>query len=151
MATLKPCPRCKKLIPAGWSYCPDCKPQAEADRAEAQARKADFLRRKYNKRYNDRRDPKYMAFYRSKAWRATSRAKLQAVSFQCEAGLAGCQKIACEVHHIEAIQTPKGWDKRLDWSNLEALCTACHNARHPEKFRRRETGDGVIDLRKIEK
>lgn len=151
MATLKPCPRCKKLIPNGVPYCPECKPQAEADREEARERKAEYLRRKYNKRYNAGRDPKYTAFYNSKAWRATSRAKLQSVSYECQASLEGCQRIACEVHHIEAIQTPKGWDRRLEWENLEALCTSCHNGRHPEKFKRRPTGDGVIDLRNIEK
>jgi 5-methylcytosine-specific restriction endonuclease McrA len=148
---LKPCPRCKKLIPNGAAYCPECRPQAEADRAEAQARKTDYLRKKYNRKYNARRDPKYTAFYNSPDWRKTSRAKLQSVSYECQARLEGCQRIACEVHHVEAIQTPKGWDRRLEWENLEALCTSCHNGRHPEKFKRRPTGDGVIDLRNIEK
>jgi hypothetical protein len=73
MALVKPCPRCRRLIPHGWSYCPDCKPIAEAQRQEARERKAEHLRKKYNKRYNSRRDPKYMEFYRSKAWRNTSR------------------------------------------------------------------------------
>ena len=30
-----PCPRCKRLIPVGVPYCPDCKPIAEAQSTEA--------------------------------------------------------------------------------------------------------------------
>ena len=151
MAIMKPCPRCKRLIPAGWSYCPDCKPVAEAEREAARERKADYLKKKYNQRYNSRRDPKYSAFYRSKAWRATSKAKLQSCGYQCQAKLPGCQGgMACEVHHIIPIQTPEGWDKRLDWENLEPVCTACHNGRHPEKFKKKKD-DGVIDLRTVKR
>lgn len=147
---LKPCPRCKSLIPDGWRYCPDCKPIAEAERAAAKEHRAEHLRKKYNQRYNSRRDPKYIAFYRSKPWKLTSKAKLQAAGYQCEGRLQGCQGVACEVHHKQPIQTPDGWDKRLEWSNLEALCTACHNGRHPEKFKR-EKDDGVIDLRTVKR
>lgn len=148
MALVKPCPRCKRMIPHGVSYCPACKPIAEAEREAKRERRADYLRRKYNKSYNARRDPKYLTFYRSKAWKATSRSKLQAEGYRCEGGLPGCQGVACEVHHRKPIQTPEGWEKRLEWENLEALCTACHNGRHPEKFRRKESEE-VIDLRKI--
>lgn len=150
MAVAKPCPRCGKLIRYGLSYCPTCKPIAEAEQAEAREYRAEKQRRKYNARYNARRDPKYMQFYRSQAWKNTSRAKLGAVNWLCEGKLPGCQGVACEVHHIKPIQTPEGWDKRLEWENLEALCTACHNGRHPEKFRRKQD-DGVIDLRTLER
>jgi hypothetical protein len=33
--------------------------------------------------YNRRRDPKYLTFYRSKDWKAQSRAKLQACGYRC--------------------------------------------------------------------
>ena len=141
---MKPCPRCKKLMQVGPAYCADCAPIAreelEAKRQEALARKA--------KLYNRKRDPKYLSFYRSKEWRLTSRVKLQEVAYKCEAKLQGCQGLAVEVHHIKPIQTPEGWELRLEWSNLEAVCTACHNGRHPEKTRR-TGGDGVIDLRTV--
>lgn len=150
MAIVKPCPRCKRLVPYGWNYCPDCKPIAEAEIEEAKARKAEYRRKQSNRKYNSRRDPKYTKFYSSKPWRATSKAKLQASGYQCQARLSGCQGIACEVHHIQPIQTPEGWDRRLDWDNLEALCTACHNGRHPEKLKRRQD-DGVIDMRTLER
>ena len=104
MALMKPCPRCKRLIPHGWSYCPDCRPIAEAERVAAMERKAEYTRKKYNQRYNSRRDPMYMTFYRSKAWRTTSKAKLSSVGYQCEARLQGCQK-AWQIKAItEAVQ-----------------------------------------------
>lgn len=68
--------------------------------------------------------------------------------YRCEAKLDGCQGIAAEVHHIKPIQTAEGWKLRLDWSNIEALCTSCHNKRHPEKLRKR-SDTGVIDMRTL--
>lgn len=144
---LKACPRCKRMIPHGLPYCADCAPIAEAQRAEAQERKAEYKRKKYNKDYNRQRDPKYLAFYRSKEWKITSRTKLQEAGYKCQAKLQGCQGLAVEVHHIKPIQTAEGWDLRLDWDNLEPVCTACHNGRH-ERFKRKQD-DGVLDMREI--
>ena len=141
---LKPCPRCKRLMPHGATYCKDCAPIASEELERIREENA----KKKQARYNRRRDPKYIAFYRSKAWKAQSRAKLQAVDYKCEAKLAGCQGLAVEVHHIEHIQTPRGWELRLEWSNLEAVCTSCHNGRHPEKLRK-QNEDGVVDLKAI--
>lgn len=148
--TLHPCPRCKRLIPVGVSYCETCRPVAEAQAAEAMERRRAYKTAKYNKRYNKRRDPKYLQFYRSKDWRLLSRAKLQDSGYKCEAGLAGCTGLAVEVHHIKPIQTEEGWDRRLDWGNLESLCTSCHNGRHPEKFKR-AAEPGVIDLARLQR
>lgn len=154
MALVKPCPRCKRMIPTGWSYCPDCKPQAEADRAEAREHRAAKLRQKYNREYNRRRtadDPKYRTFRNSKAWRATSKAKLQACGYKCEAKVSpDCPGLACEVHHIEPLRTPEGWSKRLDWSNLMGVCVQCHNILDGKNFKRKKD-DGVIDLRTLER
>ena len=144
---LKPCPRCKRMIPHGWAYCPDCAPIAEAQRAEARERRAEYKRKQYNKKYNRQRDPKYLTFYRSKEWKITSRSKLQQASYKCEAKLPGCTHLAVEVHHIKPIQTDEGWDLRLDWDNLEAVCTACHNSRH-QRFKSKKD-DGVLDMREI--
>lgn len=145
-----PCPRCGAMIPVGVNYCTDCKPIAEAQAAEAIERRQAYKRAKYNKTYNKRRDPKYLTFYRSKAWKLTSRSKLQDVEYKCEARLNGCAGLAVEVHHRVPIQTPEGWERRLDWDNLEAVCTACHNGRHPEKFKRKNA-DGVIDMRAVKR
>ena len=144
---LKACPRCKRMIPQGWAYCPDCAPIAEAQRAEAQERRAEYKRKQYNKNYNRQRDPKYLAFYRSKEWKITSRTKLQDAGYKCQANLPGCTRLAVEVHHTKPIQTAEGWELRLDWDNLEAVCTACHNARH-QRFKSKKD-DGVLDMREI--
>ena len=144
---LKACPRCKRMIPHGLPYCATCAPIAAAQRAEAQERKAEYRRKKYNQQYNRQRDPKYLTFYRSKDWRVTSRAKLQEAGYKCQAKLQGCQGLAVEVHHIKAIQTAEGWELRLDWDNLEAVCTACHNGRH-QRFNTKPA-DGVLDMREI--
>ena len=140
-----PCPMCKRLIPVGISYCDTCRPIAEARAAAAVERK----RQRYNRVYNKRRDPKYIAFYRSKEWRTLSRTYLQAARYVCEAGLVGCSKVAVETHHIKPIQTEEGWDLRLDWDNLEAVCINCHNGRHQRG--RRKQAPGVIDIRQLER
>jgi 5-methylcytosine-specific restriction endonuclease McrA len=142
---LHPCPRCKRLIPAGLQYCPDCRPQVEA---ELEHRRAENLKRK-TAAYNRGRSTKYMAFYRSKEWRALSQAYLREAAYKCEAHIhPDCTGLAVEVHHRIPIQTEEGWQLRLDWDNLEAVCTRCHNARHPEKGRR-TLPSGVIDLRTL--
>ncbi len=150
MALMKACPRCRRLIPHGQPYCADCAPIAAAERQAKQEHRAEYLSKKYNKQYNRQRDPKYQTFYRSKAWRMTSRAKLSAAGYKCEAKLPGCTHLAVEVHHIKPIRTEEGWNLRLDWDNLEAVCMACHNGRHPEKGKRRED-PGVLDMREIMK
>lgn len=145
---MHPCPRCGQLIPVGVTYCEGCRPAAEAQAAEAMERRRAYKRQKYNSIYNRRRDPKYLAFYRSKEWRLLSRTYLQRAGYKCQAKLEGCTGLAVEVHHKDPIQTAKGWGARLDWGNLEAVCTSCHNKRHPEKFKK-SAEPGVIDLRKI--
>ena len=144
--TYKPCPRCKRLIPVGISYCKDCKPLAEAALQEAREHNARLRQQQYNRR----RDPKYLTFYRSKAWRATSKSKLQSCGYKCEAKLEGCSRIACEVHHVKPLKTPEGWEKRLDWSNLLGVCIQCHNILDGKDFGRKKDDD-VIDLRTIRK
>lgn len=143
---LKACPRCRKLIPYGQPYCPDCAPIAEAERAAAAERKAEARRKRYNREYNHKRDPKYTAFYRTKAWRLTSRAKLQAAAYRCQAALPGCSGLASEVHHVQPIKTPGGWEARLDWSNLMAVCPGCHNHLDARRHRR---DDGILDLKSV--
>lgn len=143
-----PCPRCKRLIPVGIAYCEDCRPVAEAQAAEAIERRRAFKRAKYNKAYNQRRDPKYGRFYNSQDWRTLSRTKLQDCGYKCEAKLDGCQRLAVEVHHIEPIKTPEGWDERLDWDNLMGVCIACHNVLDGKTFKKKEI-PGVIDLKTL--
>lgn len=119
---VKPCARCGKLIPYGKPYCPPCRDEVEEQRT------IDALKRKRasDRAYNRRRDPRYARFYASADWKRLSRAKMAEADYKCE----GCGLVAVEVHHIVPIQTPEGWDLRLAWENLEAVCVKCHNARH---------------------
>jgi 5-methylcytosine-specific restriction endonuclease McrA len=125
---LKSCGRCGKLIPYGSAYCSTCAPVVEAER-EARRQEA---KRESDRRYNQTRDKKYTRFYNSPDWRTLSARYQQDKGYRCEV----CGVIANEVHHVKPIQTPEGWERRLDYSNLKLLCTRCHNDAH-ERFKRR--------------
>ena len=128
---LKSCNRCGNLIPYGSAYCSECAPIV---RAEREARIAES-KKESNKRYNKTRDPKYVRFYNGVEWRMLSARYTQDKGYKCEV----CGAMATQVHHKKAIQTSEGWDHRLDYSNLELLCTRCHNVRHDRFKRRRQT------------
>lgn len=136
---LKSCGRCGNLIPYGSAYCKECLPIVEAER---EARRAE-AKRDSDRRYNKTRDPKYIRFYNSIEWRTLSAKYTQDKGYRCE----GCnlslaqlliknEDIKLEVHHKKPIQTPEGWELRLDYNNLELLCTDCHNERHG-RFKKR--------------
>lgn len=125
---LKPCGRCRVLIPYGKSYCDVC----ESIVAEQQERYKRERAKQYNKRYNKTRDPKYVRFYNSKDWRVLSKTRLQYDNYKC----VKCGKIASEVDHIIPIQTDKGWELRLDFNNTQSLCIDCHNDKH-KRFKRK--------------
>ena len=127
---LKECRRCGRLIPYGSAYCLDCTPIVEAER-EARRQEA---RLKANRNYNKTRDPKYMRFYNSADWRTLSLKRLQDDGYRC----VMCGAIASEVDHIKPIQTPDGWNLRLDYNNTRSLCLDCHNKRH-NRFQKKRT------------
>lgn len=152
MAPLKACPRCRKLIPHGLPYCTACAPIAEAERKAKQEHRAEYLAKKYNRQYNAKRaqdDPKYRQFRNSKQWKQLSKAKLQDCGYKCEAKLEGCQRIACEVHHVTPIKTPEGWEKRFDWDGLRGVCVACHNVLDGKHGGRGRADPNVLDMREI--
>ena len=125
---LKACNRCGNLIPYGSAYCSQCEPIVKAER---EARLAE-AKKESNKRYNKTRDPKYVRFYNSIEWRTLSAKYTQDKGYRCER----CNAMATQVHHKKHIKTPEGWELRLDYSNLELLCTQCHNDEH-DRFKRR--------------
>ena len=126
---LKSCHRCGTLIQYGSTYCTICKPIVEQER---EARRLEYSK-EANKRYNKKRDPKYIRFYNSSEWRVLSLKRLQDEGYRC----VKCKAIASEVDHIVPIQTPEGWERRLDYNNLQSLCLACHNAKH-DRFKKRD-------------
>lgn len=124
---IKMCSRCGKPVVYPARYCGECLPVVEAER---EAREQE-QRRAANRAYNKRRDPKYTKFYKGREWRMLSARYLQDHAYKCE----GCGGLACEVHHMDPIQTDSGWDRRYDVTNLKAVCTECHNAEH-DRFRK---------------
>lgn len=126
---LKECNRCKNLIPYGHTYCSKC----EIIVNEIKEQKQKEYKRKCNRRYNKKRDPKYIRFYRSMDWKRLSAKYMQDKGYRCEE----CGAIATEVHHKIAIQTEQGWDMRLDYNNLELVCIKCHNKRH-NRFQKKD-------------
>lgn len=124
---IKMCSRCKKPVVYPARYCESCLPVVEAER---EAREAE-QRRAANRAYNKRRDPKYTQFYKGRSWRMLSGRYLQDKGYRCE----GCGGLACEVHHMDPIQTESGWIRRYDVTNLKAVCTRCHNEEH-DRFRK---------------
>lgn len=119
---LKTCGRCGNLIPYGTAYCSTCLPIVNAEKAE----RLKAAKRKNNRDYNKTRDPKYVRFYNSTPWRMLSQKRLSDDGYKC----AVCGGIASEVDHIVEIQTPEGWERRLDYDNTRSLCHDCHNRRH---------------------
>lgn len=102
------------MIPASLPRCADC-----ASRKVERNRESD-------RRYNSKRDPKYLKFYRSKEWKSLSKGKLADAGYRCEE----CGAVAVDVHHEVPIRTDEGWGRRFDWNCLKALCVRCHNKAH---------------------
>ncbi len=121
----KICRKCKKIIEYPNIYCPECLDIVNKSRMEMQKQ------REIN--YNKKRNPKYKEFYNSREWKLLKDKKMQDEQYKCER----CKELAEEVHHIEPIQTDKGWQRRLDYTNLESLCVECHNYRH-NRFQKRK-------------
>lgn len=112
------CPRCGKRIPYYMKHCEKCQAIIDA----AVERKKKESQKKRQKRYNLKRDPKTQAFYQSPEWRQLSRAYMYKRGFRCEV----CGGIATEVHHKIPLRVD--WAKRLDETNLMAVCRKCHVA-----------------------
>lgn len=72
---------------------------------------------------------KYNSFYCSREWQQLRQAKWVASDGLCElCREKGIIRSAKEIHHKTPID--EDWSKRLDYDNLIALCSDCHNAQH---------------------
>ena len=116
------CRKCQRPVKYPNKYCDNCKLQGRATEADNN--------RAANRRYNQSRDKKYTRFYKSVEWRKLSGAYMQHAQYKCEFKGSRCSTLATEVHHIKPIQSDKGWDQRLEWSNLMSVCVQCHNEIH---------------------
>lgn len=116
------CNKCQKVIKYPSRYCDECQEAYQKQQAER--------KQKSNQRYNKQRDPKYLRFYKSVAWQKLTQTYLQDKQYKCEHKGKRCSILATESHHIQPIQTKAGWDRRLDYDNLLAVCVQCHNEIH---------------------
>ena len=72
---------------------------------------------------------RYSQFYNSVQWHELRNFKWQESNGLCEKCYKqGIIKASREIHHIVPIEVD--WSKRLDYDNLIALCSDCHNAEH---------------------
>ena len=119
---LKMCRRCGGVVVYPATYCDKCNELVTQEREE----RAVIINRKANKKYDAKRDKKYVRFYNSIEWRMLKDKYMMDHQYKCER----CKAIATEVHHVDPIQTPTGWERRLDYTNLLNVCTRCHNKEH---------------------
>ena len=121
---LKMCRRCRGVVVYPATYCDVCQQVVDQER-EA---RAVVNNRRANKKYDAKRDKKYVRFYNSPEWKMLKNKYMQDKQYKCEG--KDCKAIATEVHHVDPIQTPTGWERRLDYTNLMNVCTRCHNKQH---------------------
>lgn len=141
---VKMCARCKKIIEYPNRYCSICQKIVDEQ--------AEEIKKRSNIRYNKTRDSKLVKFRKSDEWRQLKNRYLQDLqhkygdvkyAYKCE----DCIEInknnkdytialAEEVHHLQPIETPEGWERRLDYYNLRALCHRHHDKRH-NRFQKR--------------
>jgi len=73
--------------------------------------------------YDRSQRPARHRLYHSKRWERTSKRYRQRHPL-----CARCRRPAALVHHVQTIEARP--DLAFDWSNLEALCSDCHNKEH---------------------
>ena len=142
---IKMCAKCKKIIEYPNRYCSACQKIADEQ--------AEEIRKRSNRKYNKTRDPKLVKFRKSDEWRQLKEKYLQDIqhkygdvkySYKCEDCIEQSKKnpdyeiqLAEEVHHLQFIETPEGWLRRLDYTNLRGLCHMHHDKRH-NRFQKRK-------------
>lgn len=120
----KLCSKCGQPTHNRAGICDLCQPKRSA------------LKREQYSAYDRKRDGKSVKFYHSAAWKATRAAVLCEAHYQCQDCLAEVARglipvelvaVATEVHHEVPLSV--NWERRLDVSNLVALCSRHHRQR----------------------
>lgn len=133
MKIKKICKGCGKLIEYPATYCDNCKIDVDEKKLERYKKNKKI----WDKRYNEKRNPEHTKFYNSKEWFILKQQYLSDHGYKCEECIRIKQfnkkyrvAFAEEVHHIIFLSTVEGWNRRLDYNNLMALCHRHHNAKH---------------------
>lgn len=137
MTIIKLCPKCKRPIKYSERYCDKC--------FQIHKETLEDCKRQSDKRYNKKREKKYIHFYLSKEWNILKNKRLQDSGYMCDrCKTLGINSLATEVHHIIPIQTVEGWNHRLDYNNTMSICLKCHNYYH-KRFQRRKTNEATTN------
>ena len=131
---MKICRKCGSLIPYPHTYCTKCQNEYNKDR-EQQLKES---KKKYDANYNKyKRNKEHTKFYNSDEWKLLKEKYLQDQQYRCEKceelhklNRKHKRRVAVEVHHKKWLSTPDGWERRLDYTNLMALCHAHHDEMH---------------------
>lgn len=117
---LRPCAKvgCPVLVRPPERYC--IKHAGEVNAREAE-------RQRFYDEQN--RDPKLVEFYHSQAWKALRQQVLARDAYLCQPCLREKRITRADtVHHIVPVR--EDWSRRLDPTNLEAVCRECHSKLH---------------------
>ncbi|OON87798.1 HNH endonuclease [Pyramidobacter sp. C12-8] len=127
-----PCPHpgCGALVEAGHKYCPLHESEHPIRRSE------------YDKKYDAKR-PESHRFYHTARWQRLRNAYIRKHPLCEECMRNGRIAVAKVVDHIVEI---KDGGPTTQWSNLQSLCMACHNAKtlkeKENRERKRHSGEG---------
>lgn len=90
-------------------------------------------KREANKRYDkSKRNQKAKRFYASADWQKMKQIIFNRDNGLCQQCLDNDEIVAGEVvhHKVELLDGKRGWELRLEPSNLITLCHSCHNKIH---------------------
>ena len=128
-------PGCMTLIPYDQRYCEKHEYRKPIDQADSKERHR-INKATYRRRITSKHEGKYQRFYRSAAWKKLSHhwLMMHPLCVACEA--RGIYRKGDLVDHITELRDD--WSKRLDPSNLQTLCYACHNRKTWREKQRRQ-------------
>lgn len=128
-------PGCMTLIPFDQRYCDKHEYRKPIDQADSKERHR-INKATYRRRITSKHEGKYQRFYRSTQWKKLSHhwLMMHPLCVSCEA--RGIYRKGDLVDHITELRDD--WSKRLDPSNLQTLCYACHNRKTWREKRRRQ-------------
>ncbi|EJF00900.1 HNH endonuclease [Liquorilactobacillus mali] len=113
---------CRTLVPFNERYCVK--------------HKQELNKYRYNKRMYNSNESKYQQFYKSTAWRRLSRRFLENNPICVKCYEDGVIRKADVVDHVQEVKD--NWSRRLDESNLQALCNSHHNTKTRNERKKRE-------------
>lgn len=137
-------PGCEQLIPYDQRYCKQHQYSKPIDYADSKERHY-ANQRTYQRRIHSKHEGKQQRFYRSAAWKKLSHQWLMTHPLCVRCQDQGIYRKADVVDHV--VELRDDWSRRLDTSNLQSLCYACHNrktaiekAKRKKKIKRRSCG-----------